>query len=206
VELSDLHARRAARADADGVATTLALAFAGDPVWGAWAFGDIADPAARVCPSIEFWGPFVTAAIKHAGAWMTPAFEAVALWVPPATPEMDADDEAAAAAVIERVCGSRAALVLEGFDRFVETRPAADHWYLSLLATHPDHRGNGLGMALVADRLRSIDDEGLPSYLESTNPANLPRYSARGFEQIGGFDLPEGPRVDTMWRMPRDTS
>jgi GNAT superfamily N-acetyltransferase len=198
--MPDLEPRQALAADAAGVARTLALAFAGDPLWGDWAFLDVAD---RVSPLTEFWGPFVAAALKNGGAWMTPAFEAVALWVPPGLPEMDEDDEAAATATIERVCGPRAPMVLEAFERFDAARPDAEHWYLSLLATHPDHRGRGIGMELVRDRLRAIDADGLAAYLESTNPVNLARYTAAGFKLLGSFEVPDGPRVDTMWREPR---
>jgi GNAT superfamily N-acetyltransferase len=203
MDQTKLSARQAGDADALGVATTLALAFSDDPVWGRWAFADIDDPRDRVAPMVEFWGPFVAAALKHGGAWMALGGAAVALWVPPGLPEMDEDDEAAAASTIGRVCGGRAAHVLDAFDRFAANRPAADHWYLSLLATHPDHRGKGIGMELVAHRLRATDREGVPAYLESTNPVNLRRYAAAGFEPYGAFEVPDGPRVDTMWREPR---
>jgi GNAT superfamily N-acetyltransferase len=127
----------------------------------------------------------------------------MALWVPPGVPELEEVDEADLEEALDRVCGARAALVLEGFERFAAIRPTTPHWYLSMLATRPDHRGRGLGMALVADRLRALDNDGLPAHLESTNPANLERYSQVGFELSGSFELPGGPTVDTMWRPAR---
>jgi hypothetical protein len=46
----------------------------------------------------------------------------------------------------------------------------------------------------------------MPAYLESTNPANLPRYERLGFVRVGAFTLPGGgPTVDTMWRAARGT-
>jgi hypothetical protein len=48
-----------------------------------------------------------------------------------------------------------------------------------------------------------VDAEHMPSYLESTNPVNLPRYEALGFRAIGEFAPPGGPTITTMWREAR---
>jgi hypothetical protein len=60
-------------------------------------------------------------------------------------------------------------------------------------------------MGLLADNLKLIDAKGMPAYLESTNPANNPRYERLGFVQVGEFLLPgkDGPPVATMWREAR---
>jgi predicted GNAT family acetyltransferase len=59
-------------------------------------------------------------------------------------------------------------------------------------------------MALLAENLALIDAEGLPSYLESSNPANDARYERVGFVRVGEFTTPDGVRtVTTMWREPR---
>ena len=55
-------------------------------------------------------------------------------------------------------------------------------------------------MNLVANRLEYADVTGHAAYLESTNPVNIARYQRAGFELMGGFDVPQGPRVDQMWR------
>jgi ribosomal protein S18 acetylase RimI-like enzyme len=89
--------------------------------------------------------------------------------------------------------------------RFDAAHPRAEpHHYLSLLGTHPDHRGAGHGMRLLADNLERIDSEGMPAYLESTNPANNHRYGRVGFEVMGSFEgyLP-GTAITTMWRPAR---
>ena len=59
-------------------------------------------------------------------------------------------------------------------------------------------------MELLAANLARIDDEGLPAYLESSNPANDERYERVGFERVGEFSTPDGSHtVVTMWREPR---
>ena len=77
------------------------------------------------------------------------------------------------------------------------------HFYLSLLGTHDDSRGRGIGMGLLAENLRRIDSLGMPAYLESTNPVNDARYEKQGFERTGSFTVPTGVVVATMWREPR---
>jgi GNAT superfamily N-acetyltransferase len=192
--------RAAARDELGQVTAVFAHAFADDPVWGHWTFPE---PADRVPLLRAFWQPFVRAASKYDGVVVLDDLSAVALWVPPGVPDLDDEDEAAVADMLPRVCGDRAGLVAQGWDVFAETRPQQPHWYLSLLATDPGRRGSGLGMTLVEQHLSSVDDEGHGAYLESTNPGNVQRYRRAGFEPDGFFDLPDGPRVDRMWRAPR---
>ena len=90
-------------------------------------------------------------------------------------------------------------------DRFEANNPRhAPHYYLSLLGTHPDHRGGAKGMGLLAANLAQIDESGSPAYLESSNRANDHRYERLGFVQVGQFAAPcGGPTVACMWRDPR---
>ena len=201
--MPDLDARPATDADIDEVCTTLALGFASDPVWGDWAFPDARDRVERLT---RFWRPFVSSAVRYEGLMIAPGCSAVAMWVPPGVEEIDPENSAIADQTIAEVCGARAPFVADGFEVFESSRPDGSYWYLSLLATHPDHRGKGLGMALVAHQLARVDAQGLAAYLESTNPVNIGRYEAAGFALCGAFDLPEGPRVDTMWRPSSDGS
>jgi len=56
-------------------------------------------------------------------------------------------------------------------------------------------------MALLAENLRQMDAEGIPAYLESSNPENNARYERLGFRRVGEFQTPRGERtVATMWR------
>ncbi len=85
--------------------------------------------------------------------------------------------------------------------RFDAHRPTEPHMYLNFLATHPDHRGHGLAQRVLAENLEDYDAKGLPSYLESTNPANIYRYERAGFEVVGGFRaVLSDAWVTTMWR------
>ena len=183
------------------VADTLALAFVGDPVWG-WAF---ADPDRRHAQLSALWRLLLEGAAGYGWVWATPGFEAATLWIPPGRPELPEAQAARLEPMLRELAGEDTTLIMEVFECFEGAHPKErDHYYLSLLGTHPDHRGHGTGMSLLADNLARVDAQGVPAYLESTNPANLDRYRSVGFEVTGEFALPgDGPAVTTMWREPR---
>lgn len=83
--------------------------------------------------------------------------------------------------------------------------PAEPHWYLSVIGTDPDprFRGKGHGTALLRSRLDRCDQLGLPAYLESSEPENVPYYERFGFKVVGEIPAPpSAPRIPTMWREP----
>ena len=174
--------RVATEADLPAIGEALAGAFEHDPIWG-WAFED-AERERKLAALGAVFGFCAAAALEQGWVRVTEEVEAVALWIPPGAPEMSPADAERFPAVVAEACSEAAAArVLElmaAFDRNHPHEPT--HFYLSLLGTHPDHAGQGLGMALVAANLEEIDGEGAPAYLESSNPANVPRYERLGFE------------------------
>jgi GNAT superfamily N-acetyltransferase len=196
-----VQSRAATAADLDAVAETIALAFYADPVWG-WAFPD---PERRLDQHRAVWGFALEAALGYGWVRILDGATAAALWIPPGEPELGPDEQERFDALLEELLGEDAPLALDTFERFDRARPeGSPHYYLSLLATHPDHRGQGLGMALLADSLARIDAQGAAAYLESTNPANHRRYEGVGFVRWGEFGLAaDGPDVTQMWRDPR---
>jgi GNAT superfamily N-acetyltransferase len=136
--------------------------------------------------------------------WTTPDYEAAAVWLPPGCPELSEAEEERLEHMLDAMMGERAELLREVFGCFESSHPRdRDHFYLSLLGTHTDHRGLGIGMDLLSMNLADIDALHMPAYLESTNPRNLTRYESVGFEVYGTFDLPDdGPAVTQMWREP----
>jgi GNAT superfamily N-acetyltransferase len=191
-----MRSRVATASDVPAVTATLTAAFAGDPLWR-WAFPDLDDLE-------EMWRISVTSALRYPCLRMFDDATAVAVWIPPGGTELTEQEEADLGPMLRSRIGDRADAVLELIDRFEQAHPPdPPHYYLSLLGTHPEHRGKGLGMALLAENLASIDAEGMPAYLESSNPANDARYAGVGFRRIGAFTTPDGARtVTTMWREP----
>jgi len=82
--------------------------------------------------------------------------------------------------------------------------PREPHMYLFTIGTRKSARGKGLGKALLAPVLAACDREGVPVYLENSNPANSGFYAAHGFERRAIFEVCEGgPVMEPMWREPR---
>ena len=188
--------RIAGLADLDGLTALLAEAFRHDPLWR-WAFPDAEGMA-------TLWRFFVGSALRYPWVWVAGDFAAAAVWIPPGEVELTGDEERRVEPLLRELVGPRTPQVVELLERFEAAHPRdAPHYYLSLLGTADRHRGHGIGMALLAENLRRIDEEGMPAYLESTNPANDARYERSGFRLTGEFTTPDRTRtVATMWREP----
>jgi ribosomal protein S18 acetylase RimI-like enzyme len=185
-------------ADLEAVTETISLAFHEDPTWS-WAFPDA---NRRQEQYAIFWRLLIAGAMRYPWVLLTDGCEAAAVWIPPGGTEIPAEDEERIEPLVEDLVGPRAGEVLELLERFDAAHPRHEpHYYLSLLGTHPAHAGRGLGMGLLAESLRRIDAEGMPAYLESSNPANNHRYERHGFAKIGEFYPPSSEiPVTTMWR------
>lgn len=197
---SGIRPRLATAADASAIAATLSAAFDADPLWS-WAFPD---DEKRPAQYEVFFGLFVESAIPNGWVWTLDQAAAVAVWTPPGKNELSDEAEARLEPFLTAELGTHAKPVLEVFESFGSAYPDdADFYYLSLLGTHPDHRGRGLGMGMLAANLAQIDAESMPAYLESSNPANNIRYERLGFKPHAEFSTPEGRHtVTTMWREP----
>jgi GNAT superfamily N-acetyltransferase len=187
--------------EADDVVELFTLAFYEDPTWS-WAFPD---PEARMDHHRAWWGLYMHTAVPYGWVWMTEDGGAASSWIPPGKPELTAEDESQVEPLLRRSVGAHADDVLTLLDRFDSNHPSEEgHFFLSLLGTHPDHRGQGNGMGLLAANLAQIDELGMPAYLESSNRANDHRYERLGFVQVGEFAAPGGePTVGCMWRDAR---
>lgn len=190
-------ARVASESDLDQVTKTLWYAFRDDPLWS-WAFPDRAELEV-------WWRLFIKSALRYPWVWIAGDCAAASVWIPPDGSELTDDEEARVESLLDDLVGRRASEVMELLERFEASHPRdRPHYYLSLLGTHPDYRGRGLGMTLLADNLARIDEEGMPAYLESSNPDNDRRYERLGFDRMGEFSTPDGSHsVTTMWRQPR---
>lgn len=192
--------RVATPTDLDGIVDTITSGFLDDPLW-APQFPD-ADRRAEL--SSAFWRLSVASALRYPWTMVTDGLESAAVWIPPEGTELT-DDEADGLEpfLVELVGRGGADAILAIYDQFDAARPKEPHFYLSLLATHGDHRGRRLGMGLLRENLARIDALGAPAYLESSNPANNERYQGVGFRRVGEFVTATGQVVTTMWRAAR---
>jgi ribosomal protein S18 acetylase RimI-like enzyme len=198
---TSLAIRAATAADLGSITSTISLAFHDDPTWS-WAFPD---PTRRQEQYAAFWELMIRGALRYPWVLCTSGCEAVAVWIPPGATELDGEGDARLEPLLRELVGEHADDVLELLDRFDAAMPRGEpYYYLTLLATHPNHRGHGIGMQLLAESLRRIDAEHAACYLESSNPANDHRYARYGFGRIGAFHPPGSEiTVSTMWRDAR---
>jgi ribosomal protein S18 acetylase RimI-like enzyme len=81
--------------------------------------------------------------------------------------------------------------------------PSEPCWYLPLIGVDPTCQGRGYGSALLRYALEQCDRDGMPAYLESSNPRNIPLYQRHGFEIIGAIQAGTSPTVVPMLRRRR---
>ncbi len=181
-------------AEAERVLDVISSAFGADPTWS-WAFPDLS--ARR-----RFMRLFIHGALRFPCVFRTASFESVAVWIPPGENEFSDEQQPGIPDLLAELVGTRAVDVAELLRRFGEAHPQKEpHYYLSLLGIHQEHRGRGLGMALLKENLTRVDAQRMPAYLESTNPVNNQRYQSLGFKPISSFQAPRnGPTVTGMWR------
>lgn len=84
---------------------------------------------------------------------------------------------------------------------FKQHRPNYPHWYLHTLGARLSAQGRGVGSSLLRHGLTRVDNDGLPAYLESSNPRNVSLYERHGFEVQAELPLGgDGPLVSYMLR------
>jgi ribosomal protein S18 acetylase RimI-like enzyme len=193
--------RAAEAADIPAITETICAAFHDDPTWS-WAFRD---ESRRQAHYRAWWGLLVQEAMRfeRPAVTVTDRMEAAAVWIPPGESELSSESESRVPALLRDLIGEDTDRVLALLDRFEEARPSEPHYYLTLLGVSNDHRGQGIGMRLLANNLERSDAMGMPAYLESSNAANDHRYEALGFRRIGEFTTPDDAAViGTFWRDP----
>jgi ribosomal protein S18 acetylase RimI-like enzyme len=76
------------------------------------------------------------------------------------------------------------------------------HWYLQVVGVDPPFQGKGCLSRLLRPMLARMDEEGVPCYLETTNPRNVPVYEHYGFRLLEQNAI---PRTDIgCWAMLRN--
>jgi ribosomal protein S18 acetylase RimI-like enzyme len=175
---------------------TILLAFSRDPAVR-WMYPD---PHQYVRNFPEFIRAFAGKAFEHGTAHYVDGFLGAALWLPPGVKtDDDTLDE-----VLERTVPDAARdEVFAVFEQMDSYHPRRAHWYLPLIGVDPTRQGEGYGSALLRHALVRCDRDGLPAYLESSNPANIPLYERHGFELLGEVQAGDSPPLYPMLRQPR---
>ena len=191
--------RVATKADVDAVTDTIRLAFLADPIWGP----ALTRPDGSTDHLDAFWRLYVEGGLRFSTVFMLDDASAVAVWIPPGESELSEEQEVELDRLVrDNFPGELTPKMFELYDRMERVHPRdIPHAYLCIIATHPDHRGHGIGQQLLAANLANWDAQGIPSYLESTNPGNLHRYERAGYRRVDTVDaVLDDAVITTMWR------
>jgi GNAT superfamily N-acetyltransferase len=93
----------------------------------------------------------------------------------------------------------RALRVLNGLER-QHLRPP--HVYFPYIGVVPDAQGQGLGTALMTPVLQRCDRDGIPAYLEASNPSCARLYERLGFVGFEEITPAGSPPIRLMLREP----
>ncbi len=182
--------------DVQRVAATMTLAFAADPM-ARWS---LAEPDRFLTYFPRIAHAFGGRAFEHGSAHEAGGGAAAALWLPPG---VEPDEEALGAVFDEAVPDALKGEVGAVLEQMDERHPKEPHWYLPMIGVDPARQGQGLGAALLRHGLALCDRDGLPAYLESSNPANISLYERFGFERAGVIRAGSSPELVPMLRRPR---
>ncbi|HEX2101661.1 MAG TPA: N-acetyltransferase [Candidatus Synoicihabitans sp.] len=188
--------RRIDQAHADEAIAVIVLAFASDPA-ARWTWPR-ADDFLRNMPLLA--RAFGEKSFSLGTADEIDGRAGVALWLPPGT----APDEEALGRIIESTTPPSVQRdAPDVFEQMAGFHPKEPHWYLPLIGVDPARQGQQLGDRLMAHALARCDADGLPAYLESSNPRNLSFYHRHGFEALGKIQVGSSPTIVPMLRQPR---
>ena len=177
--------RRATRADLVQLCVTAVKAFASDPVMR-WIFPDDDEYLQHEARSCVERCPDGSNTTKSGAPTTSPHWPS---GVQPGRPETPESSDPSLAPPSPELL-DRLAII---GPLLAQHAPTQDHWYLQLLATHPDWQRQGLGAALMASMFERADAEGLPCHLETETFVNVGYYRRHGFEVHSEFDIPTGP-------------
>ena len=188
--------------DHETVSSVLANAFASDPVL-VWFMGNPSDAERRLGFMFRHLVRTELAKDVHA-VDVVEGGDAAALWHEVDDWRTPNHEVVRMLPSVVRTFGWRLPRALSALTMMEKVHPVEPHLHLAFIGVQADRQSQGLGSALLASMTERCDSQGLPAYLENTNPRNEPLYARHGFESRGPIPFPKGaPPVLAMWRNPR---
>jgi GNAT superfamily N-acetyltransferase len=173
---SESSVRLATLADRAGVVATVVAAFATDP-----AFRYFFPEAEHYEQQASvFAGLLFDKRIHNDGIWVSEGCEATAMWNVPNAEATSRKDVPSRDQAFQDL-GAVADRIRLYDDPVVAAMPSEPHWYLGILACHPDHQGRALARQVSQAGLGQAAAQGFDAYLETANPANVSMYERSGW-------------------------
>lgn len=186
----------AAEGDEDDLLATAQLAFANDPFLR-WLY-----PTPRAY--LEHGGAFLAALAARpyelGTAYCLSDHRGVACWLPPSA---RSHDRPMMALVRSTLSPTKLTELLTVYERLEPFAPESPHWMLRLVGLDPTRQGRGHGTRLLEPVLAECDQRGVPAFLRSTNPRNLPFYLRQHFEVLDEVTVGSVPTFYPMVRRPQ---
>lgn len=183
-------------ADMEPLINVMVLAFAGDSM-ARWMYRDLQRYLAYFGRFIRL---FAGKAFSTGTAWCIESNLGGALWLPPG---VRPDEDAIAVILDESLPHDVMADVNAAFTEMAAYHPLNPHWYLPTVGIEPHLHRMGFGSALLAEALGRCDQEHMPAYLESSNPANATFDRRLGFEPLDVIRAGHSPPMVPMLRGAR---
>ncbi|WP_026123067.1 GNAT family N-acetyltransferase [Nocardiopsis halotolerans] len=199
--------RTATMNDVSGVTRVLSRAFYQDPLFR-WLFPDDGLRMAQNARACAMMAGFAHVPSGHATVAESreepargPVVRGAALWTPPgATTEGPLVLLRSLPHWIRLLGPARLPELVRYLGGLKASAPEEPHWYLSMLGSDPAVRGSGAGTRLLRAGLTRADSEGVPVYLETTNPANIGYYERFDFRVTRAIHHPTTPSAYCMLR------
>ena len=178
--------------------SVITLAFASDPV-ARWTYPD-PDQYLEHFPA--FVRAFAGRSFTQGTAYLSPDGGGAALWL---GPRIEPNEDELLGLIWSSTSDQVQKDLFPMLQQMEAFHPSEPHWYLPMIGVEPSRQGSGVGSALLQHTLATCDVDGLPAYLESTNPRNISLYERFGFEQIGVIRAGDAPPLFPMLRRPQRT-
>lgn len=174
--------------EAAGVVETLAQAFQTDPALS-WI---LPDPDHRASALRSLFRTLVPADMRAGVTLRSAGDEAAALWRAPGQAHSGTLEFLRTVLPLIATFGTalpRGLKVQGGIDAH---RPKGGFWYLHYVGVRTAHQGKGHGGRIIRAQTAVADAEGLPCWLETATPENVPLYERLGFVTQVEWDVPGG--------------
>ena len=180
------------------VMETLAQAFQTDPALS-WI---LPEPGHRARALRSLFRTLAPADVRAGVALRSEGDEAASLWRAPGRAESGTLEFLRTVVPLVATFGTALPRGLKVQGSIDAHRPKGRFWYLHYVGVRPAHQGKGHGGRIIRTQTAVADRDGLPCWLETATPENVPLYERLGFVTQVEWDVPGGPHFWGMTRPP----